>query len=66
MQQVVITISNPYRLKIRPEKQIAMVSGLSRSKVQKMVQQEIIKLEEVSPQSITAMILRQEKRTIFS
>lgn len=57
MRQVVITINNPYGLKIRPEKQIAMVSGLSRSKVQKLVQQERIKLEEISPQSITARIL---------
>lgn len=34
-QQTILTIHNPYGLKIRPEKQIAEVLNLSRSQVQK-------------------------------
>ncbi|MBD5542679.1 MAG: DUF1062 domain-containing protein [Lachnospiraceae bacterium] len=37
-QQIVLTIQNPYRLKIRPEKQIAQVLGLSRSQVKKLLE----------------------------
>lgn len=37
-QQIVLTIQNPYRLKIRPEKQIAEVLGLSRSQVKKLLE----------------------------
>ena len=43
-------------LKIRPEKQIAEILDLSRSQVQKMLQREEIKLEHVSPQSISVRV----------
>ena len=43
--QTVINIRNPYGLKIRPEKQIAEVLGLSRNQVKKMVEQGEIIIE---------------------
>lgn len=36
-EQTLITINNPYGLKIRPEKQIAMVLGMSRSQVKSLL-----------------------------
>jgi len=36
--QIVIEIHNPYQLKIRPEKQIAEVLGLSRSQVKNLLE----------------------------
>lgn len=51
-EQIVLTIHNPYELKIRPEKQIAEVLGLSRSQIKKLVEQEDIILEKGSPQFI--------------
>ncbi len=35
--QIILSINNPYQLKIRPEKQIAEVLGLSRSQVKNML-----------------------------
>ena len=55
-EQIMIKIYNPYELKIRAEKQIAEVLGLSRSQIKKMIQQEEIKLENVSPQFISAYL----------
>lgn len=43
-----IHIYNPYGLKIRPEKQLAEVLGISRSNVKKQMEQEKIQMEEVS------------------
>lgn len=43
-EQLVITIKNPHQLKIRPEKQIAMVLGLSRNQVKNMLEQGEISL----------------------
>ncbi|MBD5472960.1 MAG: DUF1062 domain-containing protein [Lachnospiraceae bacterium] len=37
-EQIEVTISNPYRLKIRPEKQIAEALGLSRSQVKSLLE----------------------------
>lgn len=37
-EQMVITINNPYQLKLRPEKQIAEVLGLSRSQVKNLLE----------------------------
>ena len=54
--QTVLEIHNPHELKIRPEKQIAEALGLSRSQIQKMLQREEIKLEHVSPQSISVRV----------
>lgn len=36
-EQVVIAVNNPYQLKIRPEKQIAEILGLSRSQVKDLL-----------------------------
>lgn len=52
-EQILLTIHNPYQLKIHPEKQIAEVLGLSRSQVKKLVEQGEIKLEKSSLQSIS-------------
>ena len=41
-------IQNPYGLKIRPEKQIAEVLGLSRSQVKRLVEQGEIQVEMLS------------------
>ena len=45
-EQIVVTIQNPYQLKIHPEKQIAEALGLSRSQVKKLVELGKIKLEK--------------------
>lgn len=47
-KQVKLIIHNPYGLKLRPEKQIAEVLGISRSNVQRLMEQEIIRTEEIS------------------
>ena len=36
-EEIMVTIDNPYQLKIAPEKQIAVVSGLSRSQVKNLL-----------------------------
>ena len=41
-----LTVHNRYGLKIRPEKQIAEVIGLSRSQVQKQIAQKKIQMQE--------------------
>lgn len=55
-EQIVITIKNPYQLKIRSEKQIAMVLGLSRSQVKNLLEKGEIKLEAELPQSVSFRI----------
>lgn len=55
-KRVVLTIQNPYRLKIRPEKQIAEILGLSRSQTKNFMLQEKIRLDSHSQQSITVSI----------
>lgn len=52
-QQIMISIHNPCGLKIRPEKQIAGMLGLSRNQVQKMMQAGEIELENISPQFVS-------------
>ncbi len=52
-QQVLLVIHNPYGLKIRPEKQIAEVLEVSRSQVKKRMEQEKIRIENMSSQSIS-------------
>ena len=54
--QVMVTISNPYRLKIRPEKQIAEVLELSRSQVKSMLENGAIELKTVLPEFISICI----------
>jgi len=52
-QQVLLVIHNPYGLKIRPEKQNAEVLEVSRSQVKKLMEQEEIRVENMSSQSIS-------------
>ena len=51
-EQIEITINNPYQLKIRPEKQIAVVLGLSRSQVKGLLGMGEIELKKELPQFI--------------
>lgn len=51
--QELITIHNPYGLKIRSEKQIAEVLGMSRSSVKKEMEQESILVEDVSSEILS-------------
>lgn len=55
-EKIILKIHNSFELKIRPEKQIAEVLGLSRNQVKKMVQQKDIQLENVSPRFISAYV----------
>lgn len=55
-KQVMLIIHNPYSLKLRPEKQIAEVLGISRSNVQRLMEQELIRIEEISAQFISVYI----------
>ncbi len=54
--QTYIVIHNPCALKLRPEKQIAEVLSLSRSKVGKMMEQGVITADAVSSQFISFYI----------
>lgn len=53
---VVLTVRNTYGLKIRPEKQLAEILGMSRSQVQKMLREGELQWEAVQPQVISARI----------
>lgn len=55
-QQVNIIINNPYNLKIRPERQIAEILGISRSCVKKMMEHGEITAEVTSSQSVSANV----------
>lgn len=50
------TIKNPWKLKIRPEKQIAEAFKLSRSQVKKLILQSKIKIEYISSEMICGII----------
>ena len=52
-EQTLITISNRCQLKIRPEKQIAEVLGLSRSQIKSLLKEGKMELNRELPQSIT-------------
>ena len=54
--QIVVTVKNPYQLKIRLEKQIAMVLGLSRNQVKSLLEKGEIELVMELPQSISFSI----------
>ncbi len=54
--KTMITIHNPRKLKIRTEKQIAMVLGLSRSRVKRMFETGELELKEQLPQSISFLV----------
>lgn len=49
-EQILLVIHNPCQLKVRPEKQIAEVLGLSRSQIKKLAEQEEIEMEQSSMQ----------------
>lgn len=55
-ERIVITIKNPHQLKIRLEKQIAIVLGLSRTLVKSLLEREEIELKMELPQSISFRI----------
>ncbi len=55
-EQTVITINNPYHLKIRPEKQIAEILGLSRSQVKSLLEKGEIEWKAELPQFISISI----------
>ncbi|MBQ7955691.1 MAG: DUF1062 domain-containing protein [Lachnospiraceae bacterium] len=55
-ERVEIVINNSYGLKIRPEKQIAEVLGISRSKVKYLMEQEKIRTETISSQIISILV----------
>lgn len=56
MQQVLIVIHNPYCLKLRPEKQIAEILGLSKSQVKKHLEKEEIRVDAVSSQYLSVYV----------
>ena len=55
-EETVIAIYNPYQLKIRPEKQIAEILGLSRSQVKNLLQKGKMELKTQLPQFISISI----------
>ena len=57
-ERVMLTIHNPYGLKIRPEKQIAEVLGLSRSQIQKRIQEGTIELESVAGKELVICYIK--------
>lgn len=52
-EQLAIAIKNPYQLKIRPEKQIAEILGLSRSQVKNLLEKGEMELKVEQPQLIS-------------
>ena len=55
-EQIIITVKNLYQMKIRSEKQIAMVLGLSRNQVKSLLEKVEIELVMELPQSISFSI----------
>ena len=55
-EQIIITVKNPNQMKIRSEKQIAMVLGLSRNQVKSLLEKREIELVMELPQSISFSI----------
>ena len=55
-EQLIITVKNPYQMKIRSEKQIAMVLGLSRNQVKSLLDKKEIELVMELPQSVSFSI----------
>ncbi len=54
--QIIIAINNPYQLKIRPEKQIAEISGLTRSQVKTLFEKGEMELQTKLPHFISVSI----------
>ena len=55
-EQVVIAVNNPYQLKIRPEKQIVEILGLSRSQVKNLLDKGKMELKTELPHFISISI----------
>lgn len=55
-EQIVIAINNPYQLKIRPEKQIAEILGLSRSQVKNLLEKGKMEMKTELPQFVSVRI----------
>ena len=55
-KQVVIAVNNPYQMKIRPEKQIAEILGLSRSQVKNLLEKGEMEVMTKLPQFISVSI----------
>ena len=51
-EHILVTVNNPYGLKIRPEKQIAMVLGISRSQAKSLLEKGDIEIKTELPQLI--------------
>lgn len=51
-----LVIQNPYRLKIRPEKQLSEVLGVSVNRIRKLTEQKIIQFEVISAQIISVSV----------
>lgn len=56
VEQAVIAVNNPYQLKIRPEKQIAEILGLSRSQVKNLLDKGKMELKTELPHFISISI----------
>lgn len=56
---LVLNVHNTYGFKIRPEKQIAEILGMSRSQVQKMLREGELHWEAVQPQTVSVRISEQ-------
>ncbi len=55
-EQIIIVVNNPFQLKIRPEKQIAEILGLSRSEIKNLLDKGKIELKTKLPQFISISI----------
>jgi len=55
-EQIIVAINNPYQLKIRSEKQIAEILGLSRSQVKNFLEKGEMELKAELPQFISISI----------
>lgn len=55
-ERIVIAINNPYQLKIRPEKQIAEILGLSRSQIKNLLEKGEMELKTELPQFISVSV----------
>ncbi|MBP3602603.1 MAG: DUF1062 domain-containing protein [Lachnospiraceae bacterium] len=54
--RILVQIHNPYNLKLRPERQIAEVLGISGSRVKKFMEQEQIEIESACAEMISAFV----------
>ncbi len=55
-KQVIIAVKNPQQLKIRPEKQIAEILGLSRSQVKNLLEKGEMEVKSELPHFISVRI----------